>query len=94
MESRREEDAGTATTQDGEGATTENVDEMINMDAESLEHLMALCLEMSARDLERMCEGLLRAATATQMVYHQRYPEEWQAWNDRVENGEVTLNGS
>jgi hypothetical protein len=56
-------------------------------DRESMIALSILCEQMSADELRRMCEGTLRAASISQLIFRARFPEAWVDFNQAIEAG-------
>lgn len=56
-------------------------------DKKALRGLLELCQGMTADEIERFCEGTMNAIIVAQHVFKQRFPEQWQRFNDKIDAG-------
>lgn len=60
----------------------------MNTDKATLLELAKLLKAMNADELERFCEGTMNAVVLAQQVFRDRFPNRWQAFNDKIDRGE------
>lgn len=59
------------------------------LDQAAMAELNEMLHEMNLAEIERFCEGTMRAAIEGQRVFRERFPEEWARFDARIESGEI-----